>query len=100
MQSFVIIWKPEFREKHFQLIQTLWDFCCSNSLYRVLFRQVNAGKGLQMATAVFSRLYIAGAVTTVVPERDAEGPGAQSPQAINLGNNGVTAEEEEVITTT
>lgn len=53
-----------------------------------------------MVTAVFSRLYIAGAVTTVVPERDAEGPGAQSPQAINLANSGATAEEEEVITST
>ena len=53
-----------------------------------------------MTTAVFSRLYIAGAVTTAVPERDAEGPGAQSLQAINLANSGATAQEEEVITST
>ena len=53
-----------------------------------------------MDTAVFFRLYIAGAVTTVVPERDAEGPGAQSLRAINVANSGATAGEEEVITST
>ena len=77
---------------------SLVKYCITPLLLYIFFNfKANAENGQQAATAVFSRLYIAGVVITVVPEHGVESRGAQPLQIINVANNGDTAEEDEVI---